>query len=314
MLPTRHMTLSYELWKQAVNAYGFAVYHLSEDNGNIIIFSGSSSAVLISMVNNNINSSDYSDWNTNFQSDSTSVSFYDDAILRVAGCCSLKPVPRAHDGKIIQTLNAYEENLNLYVAGRGDTASNIGDGTQFYTSRTSTGTTTVEFFFRDWVQLGGGEIWYSGMKKEDHITMYVSIPATPVTENGSNEGNVNIVSNIIVPAAGDGTHDLTLADGIPIISSDSTGYWNWDWPNSGEGNITAAVGGDGNIHLSDIAYSTVYLNIGHMIGSGHMSDTFAGVLPKKLLPQWKGKVELYTSGSHTVEISWMIVSARYYSS
>lgn len=106
-------------------------------------------------------------------------------------------------------------------------------------------------------QLADGAAIHTGSwDARDRISFGVRIDANTVTPNGSNTGNCNLFpigvgQNAIVPANGDGTHDIDLATAKPVIVDiNGTTDCPW-WTDPKTGVITPAVRQQGNSLLLD---------------------------------------------------------------
>lgn len=231
--------------------------------------------------------------------------------------------PTTSDGKPVFLPNLFPGNVMLYICGVGDTTSNLGDGQEFKLQATSTQTQGVDFQFRDWCYLAGGGIFYEAANS-DVVSMKLFAPASTVTaSSGNNTGNCNLVAlgggkNLIVPAAGNGTHNLVSAVPVPSYDEENgetpVGYWDWSEPDTGVGTMTANPGA-GKWNLVDYSVDLAYFVRGlQLVGAGSDGQfelTVPAIKPKKILPQWKFNVSLTASSAlHTVKIGWYLVTAR----
>jgi hypothetical protein len=131
---------------------------------------------------------------------------------------------------------------------------------------------TVDIQFREPVQVHDGEVcWYDGHAKttnnwfsDDNFDFLAAIPAnTPVPAPGM-DGNVNMVEvpgsqgtmHVIVPAAGNGAHNLPdlATSTAPATARDENGNPNGYWDvNEYTGEVFPAVPGQGTHNLYDFA-------------------------------------------------------------
>ncbi len=231
--------------------------------------------------------------------------------------------PRTNDGKPIFLPNLFPGNVILYICGVGDDTTTLGAGDDFKLQATANQTITQDFHFRDWVYLAGGGIFYEAANA-DKISVKLWTPASTVTaSSGGNTGNCNLVAlgggkNLIVPAAGNGTHNLVSAVPVPSYDEENgetpVGYWDWSEPDTGVGTMTANPGA-GKWNLVDYSIDLAYFVRGlQLVGNGadgSFDITVPAIKPKKILPQWKFTVTLDAGSSlHTVKISWYLVTAR----
>jgi hypothetical protein len=217
------------------------------------------------------------------------------------------------DGKALFRYSMYKLGTRLYVSGAGDDLElGVGKGPLFELYQSEVGSNNLEFYFIDWVQLGGGEVWYQNFGPGDNILMEVHCPATPVTPNGGGTGNANVVDHVIVPAAGNGYYDVDLDEANLVPSEEENGYWDWDCPDIGRGTITPSVTpGQAEYHLLDVTQQlSGYVNRIVPLGTGHSNYTYVGIDPSKILPHWKGKVILVNASGNSLALSWSIVGAR----
>lgn len=228
-------------------------------------------------------------------------------------------IPRTSDNRPIYLTSKFRGGVDPYLCGAGDDEVNgRGMGTKFEAEWTSAPGSpedkTVTFSFNDWVYVASGGVnWLDG-ELGDRIDMWVSAPASTVTANAGS-GDCNLVAtglgfNAIVPAAGDGSHDVDTAIPVPSTGAD-TGYWDWDEPDEGKGSITAsATPGAAVYNLYDAELKLVHwvCNV-PMIGSGALGldpETKA----RKILPHWDFKTKVHTEGGHTFACAWWLNTAR----
>jgi hypothetical protein len=223
------------------------------------------------------------------------------------------PVPHTSDGKEIVLPALFPGDVSLNYCGQGDSA-NLGDGQAFEASSVTPGDTVVEFQFRDWVYLGGGDVTFGGAKLGDWITFEFYAPATPITSTPG-VGNANLVGGVkLIPALNnDGSHtvDMTTATPVPSASDPPTGYYSWNGPDTGKGTLTAVDGGVApfDLYIVPIVLHRFATRL-RILGNGVLDLKVAAVKPKKLLPHWKGKITLHTTVASLVEVVWTLMIAR----
>ena len=237
--------------------------------------------------------------------------------------------PYTSDGKIIFLPCQFPGGVFVYLAGSGDDLVNgRGAGPLFnLSSDQSEDLKTLEFYFNDWVYMAGGGLSWEGAKPGDYISLEFYAPATPVTPNGTNEGNCNLVAVapggpeiLIVPAAGDGAYDVDLdvANIVPSACEDEcnttpSGYWDWDAPIVGRGTITPSITpGHAWYHLFVVDIPLVrFANKVPPIGSGNMPMALGNIKAKKMLPHWIGKTTVYhAAAGSTLSVGWFLLTAR----
>lgn len=228
--------------------------------------------------------------------------------------------PKTSDGRSIVLQTRFRGDIDPYFAGCGDdpaTSPGRGDGPAFVLSSAVAGDTELVFQFNDWIYISGGDIRWGGGGPGDEATFCMFAPATTVAANAGS-GNCNLVPaggyNVIIPAAGDGSHDVSDADKIPLPAYDSNGvpngYWNWDGPNEGRGTVSAAPGADGNCNLIDIEnILVVWIAKLQLVGDG-IKQVRPETKARKIYPHWQFKAKLHNSGSSNLWLAWDLDLAR----
>ncbi|MCH7544689.1 MAG: hypothetical protein IIB65_13765 [Proteobacteria bacterium] len=110
------------------------------------------------------------------------------------------------------------------------------------------------------------------LRIDDSYEFYVRIPANTLTANAG-AGNCNIVNGyVIVPAANDGSDDITLATAIPVPAADEDnpdGYWDVD----DDGVVTAsATPGAAKFHLLTVEQKPYLMRAMPLLGPRGMFD------------------------------------------
>jgi hypothetical protein len=179
--------------------------------------------------------------------------------------------PEEVDGKLLVTPTPSPgKGWKTYYSSNGDHATNgRGKGAQFRLSLAGADSGQADITFNEPVWLHDGELsWYdaadtnstSVWTHDDWFSVSTILPATtPVSNPGA--GNCNLVpvggGNIIVPAAGNGSHDIDLATAVPVPSQDETGYYDADLT-SGAVTISATPGA-AKFNLFDFAIETFFV-------------------------------------------------------
>lgn len=225
--------------------------------------------------------------------------------------------PKAADGKMFVIPNIFPQGLTLYITGAGDHVSNgRGAGSLFQIQSEQAEDAAVEWSFNDVVYMAGGTVFWQGGQAGDYANMECIAPATPVTPNGAGTGNCNVVSGLIIPAAGNGAFDVNLANGVPLPAvSDAgvaSGQWDFTDPWTGSGTITpAAVPGQGSINLVAAQLLLArFVNKMPLLGDDSINLVIPAIKPKFTWPQWKLKVTLHNSGHAGLRLSWLLTTAR----
>lgn len=162
------------------------------------------------------------------------------------------------DGRAIITPYPAALGSQTQFVGGGDDITNglPGEGPLLEFEFTGPGTLSVEVQFLGMIQVADGAAIYSGSwSAKDRLSFGVRIPANVPVLNTSNTGNCNLIplgggANMIIPAAGNGTHDLNLATASPILMPvDGASPWYVDRMIDG---LVPAPMNDGNAILLDI--------------------------------------------------------------
>jgi hypothetical protein len=193
-------------------------------------------------------------------------------------------VPKEEDGKMVTVVSPAREGTMTWLTSRGDNMSPTppdtgrGKGPKIKLDFTGSGTEYVDFQFSQPVELHDGAMWYTPVENwshDDEFSLSVIIPANTPTVNGTNTGNCNLVEyipssgmHVIIPAAGDGTHDIDLSNAAPIFMPNSTGgFWEVD-SSSGEITVSSTPGQSG-WGLFDFPVESFFLRniaMGHPLG------------------------------------------------
>lgn len=148
--------------------------------------------------------------------------------------------PEENDGKLLVTNSPSPgKGWNTSYTSAGDDLVNKlrGKGDVLKVTLAAPGNDSQDIQFLEPVWLHDGELSWdpSSFDHSDTFEVSVIIPGNTATPNGSNTGNCNLVeiipsSNlfIIIPAAGDGSHDVDLDISAPAQSQSDTGYFDVD--------------------------------------------------------------------------------------
>jgi hypothetical protein len=233
------------------------------------------------------------------------------------------------DGRQVVSIGMFPDWMNPSVIGRSD---NLSAGTrcngqklQFCHSNGSSEVIIIPVRFVDYIQILGADLHVIGANRDDYISFNIVAPATAVTPvNGTGNANLYPIGpgkNLIVPAAGDGYHNvdlttplnvnvagqqgqptlITAATPIPAFNENGTKYGFWDWDRI-TGAITPNVGQCGNANLLDhemvlLKYASevcVFAGVGetfkHKFGFVHRGGP--------LLPHWRCDLITTRASSH----------------
>ena len=215
--------------------------------------------------------------------------------------------PRTADGKQIVLQAKYRGDWERWFPSAGDDPVNgKGRGPFPGLQRSSAGEEVYEFQWDDPVYIGGGTAQVKGGEFGDWVAFEFYAPATNLVSSVG--GAVKVVDGKIVPADGDGTDNLGPTV-VPIPVGEGNGDWEYEQPETGTGTVSAG-GKKDHILLTTAKTLTDYVPPTGLLGD-HSLDMRIPSNPKKMYPQWKGKITLHNeNGSHTVAIVWKFETAR----
>jgi hypothetical protein len=148
------------------------------------------------------------------------------------------------------------------------------------------------------------------------VSFYAYAPATTVTANAG-AGNCNLVPtglgfNLIVAAAGNGSHDYSDPVPVPAFTSggDPNGYWTWDEPDEGLGTVSFVGDAKSPYNLYDAELPLVrWVAKMPMLGDGG-EVMHPETKARKVLPQWRFKVTAHNEALGALHVSWHLDCAR----
>lgn len=231
--------------------------------------------------------------------------------------------------RVLVSIGMFPDYMNPYFSGYGDDfdAGTRANGQRLIMQHADGAdeVNITELRFVDLVQLVGGNIRAFDANIDDYISFDCIAPASPVVLNVSQTGNANAVPiasigcSIIVPAGGDGWHDVDTAaavnanlDGsgpilvtavVPVPSYDDndqpSGYWDWDRKT---GAVTPNYTATGKYNLFDGEIPlSVYINKICVYGgaSGEFSQKIRVTHRSgPILPHWKCRIHTTRASSH----------------
>lgn len=190
--------------------------------------------------------------------------------------------PEEDDGKPVVVMTPGPRGYRTFFTSRGDDpaptppASGRGEGPEIGLDIPSTDSFpkdySAEWSYSEVSYAHDGQLCWkdpANFGRKDHFSLSVKGQATAPTVNGTNTGNCNLVNvggvyNVIVPAAGDGTHDVDLATACPVPTGKAkNGFWDVD---KETGAITpSATPGASKWLLLDIPFQSYFLRCVSMI-------------------------------------------------
>lgn len=241
------------------------------------------------------------------------------------------------DGRDITMPSLFPAGVYLTFAGAGDSpTAGRGQGVPFVVSTTTASTTKVSWSFVDYVYMAGGRCAWDNAVAGDSINLNVTAPASTVTANLTNTGNVNVAGGLITPAAGNtGAYNLGTAIAVPHTAA-GNGAWVWvpstwstsstwtadlnvsPYPFTGAGQVVPTPAGyDGNLNWTFDLY-TVAVPIANFVqamqitGTRQADFTVPAIKPQMILPQWVITASIVSSVLRTTPliVSWSLTIAR----
>ena len=221
-------------------------------------------------------------------------------------------IPETSDGRQLVVASRFGVGIDPYICGSGDDLATPakGMGPRFEIDDVSSGSQQIEFGFLDMVRIAAGGLMWQDAVLGDRIDMWLSAKAAPLTANAGN-GNCNIVSGVVVPAAGDGSHDVDLA-ATSVVPASGGGYWDYDMAESGMGVVSpSASPGAADWHILAVDQKLVHWVCNQpMLSTGeHYIDPQSR--DRKIWPRWTwyGKVWSETNNA-SLRAAWYLNLAR----
>jgi hypothetical protein len=166
----------------------------------------------------------------------------------------LRKSPREPDGKTVVVVSPSTEGHMTWVVGAGDDltptppASGRGEGPLLDLTFTQAETQTIDMEFVEPVELHDGQMWYTptgagNWENGDTFSFSAIMPKTDAVATPG-AGNVTLVEvapgagvYVMIPSADStGSHDIDLAQAVPVPALDSAGnpngYWDVDLTDS----------------------------------------------------------------------------------
>lgn len=154
--------------------------------------------------------------------------------------------PVEKDLKPVFVMSPATEGTFTWLSSCGDNLTPIppssgrGEGPQALISLSDPGEEEAVLQWIEPIELHDGHVsWRGAWDFEDLWSISVRLPATVAVANGSGTGNCNLVDtgqgfSIIIPAAGDGTHDVDYSTAVPVPDGftektpEKVGFWDVD--------------------------------------------------------------------------------------
>lgn len=229
--------------------------------------------------------------------------------------------PHTEDGRPMVQPVVLDRGLWHWYHSAGDVLGGArASGAPFELEVSGGGMAVREWRYSDWIELAGGTARFAGADLGDWVEFHLAMPATAATSTPG-VGNANKVeiapgANLFVPAAGDGDWTLDLGDAdavVPVPAAALDGFWEWDWPDEGVGQVSAGAPGQSHYNLFDFAIDPAIRFIPRvsLLGSGEISFLPENVHPTDVLPHWRVRATLHHGGgAGTLQFVWHVVAAR----
>jgi hypothetical protein len=225
-------------------------------------------------------------------------------------------VPAQSDGSPFFAPCIFPTGVYLYATGAGD-GTTRGNGTLMTLQLNTVGEASTTWGYQDLMLVAGGGALFAGAEFGDWVSLEIYAPATQITPNASNTGNCNVISEMIIPAQGNGAYDVDLstANPVPAIQPDGSynGYWNWDYVWIGNGNITVGNPGSAHFYLLIVDMTLIrFVNKFPLLGnSGKIDLVIPAIEPKPILPHWKSKMTIHNDSGHTgLQVAAYMIKGR----
>lgn len=314
----RRLEIPYATWKLVMQANPRWAFYQKQDGDTYELWAGNVDNLYVTCAM----AEDKADYET-LDNGRTVVAVVseDDAIARIVGIGEIADI-RTEDGRpMIQPVTLDRGLWHWYHSVGDDLEDGRGAGPSFQLQLTSADPDGyVEWQYNDWVEMAGGIATFRNAEPGDYVSFQLSFPAsTPTSTPGT--GNCNKVAvgagiNLLVPAAGDGDWTVNLSDrtsAVPVSAEAVDGYWEWSWPNTGVGAMSAGVPGKSHYNMFDfaIAPATRFIPRVNLLGTGTLGFQPDNVHPSDVLPHWKVRCSLHHAGGvNTLDLVWHVVCAR----
>lgn len=227
------------------------------------------------------------------------------------------------DQKLVVVSSPAREGWMTMFTGAADDpaptppASGRCSGQKIRLSFAGPGEQILEIPFGEPIEMHDGGFWTSGAwGMNDEFDLSVAIPATPLTANPG-AGNCNLVdipgtgglAHLIVPAAGDGSHDVVLSAAAPIPALDEDGFWDVDYE-TGVPKL-AQHPGAARWNLMDVPTESFFLRrypFGHPL---HVYD-FDVYKAEWVPPKWTIRIKITKVSAGAGEFAgWLMLFRKY---
>jgi len=226
--------------------------------------------------------------------------------------------PKEEDRKPIVTMSPASRGFVSWICGASDNHNAIypdtgrGTGDPIFLEFTGPETKIAEYTFIEPIEIHDGEIAWgplSNWNGSDKFSLGVRIPASLTAPNHNNTGNCNKYPignglHIILPAAGDGAHDLVL--GAPVYDRAGTGAY-WDVEHDTGVVSPGAMGAKWNLYDFEVtAWLIRGIRMTHSLGVFNLESYRV----EYFHPSWKLRWEVEKNSLGVGQVSGWIFSFR----
>lgn len=311
------ITCSYETLLSEAESRGLALFYITLPAAYTVMAPATTFILQVDITTE----IDIADFESSHKPTATEVGSPDDALAKsmphdkdnVPNVRLIGPIDRP-DYKAVVVVSPSRDGWMTWFTSRGDDpASPPGraKGPKLDLSFIGPDTKTVEIRFTECIEIHDGEVWYmpvASWTPDDEFSVSVILPATIATPNVSNTGNCNLMPvgpyDVILPAAGDGSHDVDFAQAVPVPASEA-GFWDCDYDTG----ITtpSATPGKARYHLLTGELEMFFLRnvaCGHPLGSFEI-DVYKA---EWVHPSWKVRLTVLRTTAGPGRITgWLMV-------
>jgi hypothetical protein len=182
--------------------------------------------------------------------------------------------PLEADKKPIVVVSPATQGLFTFLTGRADIPGGPGLGTPLRLDFTGPESKVLEFSFSEPIEINDGQIWWrpsASWGPDDEFSVGMRMPATVATPTPGT-GNVNVVAlgpgaELYVPAAGDGSHTVDLANAVPVRAPAHNGFWSVDdWTGAITPSASPGQASWNLLSFDVIGYLVRSISCGHPLG------------------------------------------------
>ncbi len=298
--------VTYAKFKEAAQNHGWAVHHVIDGATGRNLYTGIPEHIYPCRIDDE----EFAAWQADFPA-SILQECEGDALITIRGMRGQVTEPVELDGKRTMVVSPAADGWETFFSSFSDDPlptppeSGRGMGSKIevkFDGAEAPGTTkSTVLSWNEPVQIHDGALSWNpdDWEHDDLMSFRVVMPATVTTPNAG-LGSCNLFNlggyNLIVPAAGNGSHDIDLAQAVPIPAKAKNGYFDVD-RNTGAVTVSADPG-KAAFNLLDIQISPHFirrLSLGDPRGIFEIDSYKASWLSER----YEGVLEVYRAGSGT---------------